>query len=116
MYFVTLVNDYFWTEYAPIDCVWDAWGGWTACSKTCGGGIQTKTRKKTKQEENGGRCSNRFTENKACGENECPGIFYIWCRILLLIKFMEYSLYDHLYISCFSDEGDNLCRSSKGGM
>ena len=56
-----------------VDCEWDDWiiG---ECSKTCGGGLMTKTRQVLVNEDNGGNAcvgSNSVTES--CNDNECPG-------------------------------------------
>ena len=55
----------------PQDCVlgdWDTWGG---CSKTCGGGTQTRVRKVAQKEANGGRCDNP-AQTQTCNTQGCP--------------------------------------------
>ena len=57
-----------------VPCVWDAWGDWSTCSKTCGGGDQTRTRI-IKQEEEflGAPCQGDKLETRSCASNQCPG-------------------------------------------
>jgi hemicentin len=67
----------------PIDSegFWDEFG---TCTKTCGGGSQTRAFKVTKPAAHGGKRSESEgkTENRVCGSNECPvtcsGEFSFW--------------------------------------
>ena len=57
-----------------VPCEWDEWGEWGTCSKTCGGGLETRTRKIKQREAFGGApCVGNTTESRPCAMNECPG-------------------------------------------
>ena len=56
-----------------VACVWGTWDTWATCSKTCGGGVQVRTRKVDTHEENGGAaCSGLSTEQQDCSTGTCP--------------------------------------------
>ena len=58
-----------------VPCEWDDWGEWGTCSKTCGGGLETRTRKIKQREAFGGApCTGNDTESRPCAMNECPGM------------------------------------------
>ena len=57
-----------------VPCVWDEWGKWSTCSKTCGGGDQTRTRMiKQKEEFLGAPCAGDMSETRSCAIDQCPG-------------------------------------------
>ena len=56
------------------NCKWSAWGAWGACSKTCGKGLQIRSRKVSKQAKYGGRCYGSHTTRRSCHGKYCPGI------------------------------------------
>ena len=56
-----------------IDCKWAEWSGWSDCSKTCAGGIETRYRRVLVQPENGGKeCKGNTTDIEECNTNDCP--------------------------------------------
>ena len=60
-----------------VNCVWGTWDTWATCSKTCGGGVQVRTRKVDTHEENGGTaCSGLSTEQQNCNTGTCPASNY----------------------------------------
>ena len=63
----------YWT--LTVDGGWSAYGAWSQCSVTCGGGNQSRSRTCTNPPPaHGGRqCSGKSTENRVCGTAECPG-------------------------------------------
>ena len=64
----------FWNVvFFPENCVWGPWSNWLSCSKTCGGGTETRSRTKTKTKQNGGNCSESGSESKTCNTQSCPG-------------------------------------------
>ena len=69
-----------------VDCVWAMWDMWAECSKTCGGGVQVRTRKVEKREENGGEiCNGLSTEQNKCNVESCPsGKFNSLCFMFSL--------------------------------
>lgn len=51
-----------------------SWSAWTACSKTCGGGTQSKTWTTTAPPTgNGAACPNPATVSQSCNTALCPG-------------------------------------------
>ena len=57
---------------STVNCQWGVWGEYSKCSKTCGGGKQSRTRSKTVVESNGGICSDLPTETITCNTQKCP--------------------------------------------
>ncbi|XP_075714192.1 ADAMTS-like protein 3 [Rhinoderma darwinii] len=47
---------------------WDAWGSWSDCSRTCGGGASYSLRRCL----NGRSCEGRNIRYRTCSNNECP--------------------------------------------
>ena len=50
------------------------WGSWDvgSCSKSCGGGKKTKTRRKTVTEKYNGKCEGSSNLEENCNEQHCP--------------------------------------------
>lgn len=55
----------------PVDCQVSAWSSYSACSTTCGGGTQTRTRTITVQSENGGASCPATTDSRQCNTQPC---------------------------------------------
>ena len=53
---------------------WSDWSGWGGCSKTCGSGTQTRTRRCDNPEPGpgGDQCSGSSTESRTCNTASCP--------------------------------------------
>ena len=58
-----------------MDGNWGAFGVWSTCSATCGGGSQSRSRScDDPSPANGGRpCSGSAVEQRGCGQQSCPG-------------------------------------------
>lgn len=59
----------------PCDdgCAYEDWMSWSACSKGCGGGVQTRVRKLNTTSSVGGlACPMHEDEEEACQEHACP--------------------------------------------
>ena len=55
-----------------MDCVWNDWSQFSECSKTCGGGIQSRTRDiKVLNSYDGVPCDGPTSETKLCSLEEC---------------------------------------------
>lgn len=55
------------------NCSVSGWGGWGACSTTCGSfGIQYRYRYKTLSEQCGGWCPYGLSQSQACNRRCCP--------------------------------------------
>ncbi|TRY92706.1 hypothetical protein DNTS_032936, partial [Danionella cerebrum] len=50
------------------DTGWDAWGSWSDCSRTCGGGASYSLRRCL----NGGNCEGRNIRYRTCSNTDCP--------------------------------------------
>ncbi len=60
------------THACPVNCAVSGWSTWSACSATCGGGKQTRTRSVTTQSANGGAACPATAEQRACNTQACP--------------------------------------------
>ena len=60
-------------HHFKVDCVWGEFGEWSACTKTCGGGIKAAKRIITQQSFGGGRnCTGEYQTIEYCNFDECP--------------------------------------------
>jgi len=60
-------------DACPVDCVWNEWTNWTKCSKSCGGGVTTRTRRELVLPLNGGQpCIGSVKQDDSCKEQHCP--------------------------------------------
>uniref|UniRef100_A0A3B5KU71 Uncharacterized protein n=1 Tax=Xiphophorus couchianus TaxID=32473 RepID=A0A3B5KU71_9TELE len=57
-----------------VDGAWSRWSDWTDCSKSCGGGIQSRRRlcDSPSPEGAGNYCEGLGTEVRACNTDHCP--------------------------------------------
>ena len=61
------------SQCCPVDCVWDSWSAYGACSVTCGGGHQIRNRSVAVQPSCGGlNCSGLFNQSQSCNSQCCP--------------------------------------------
>merc|ERR1712003_17258 len=62
------------TQKCPRDGGWSDWGKWSKCSKTCGGGTQTRKRscRKPAPAYGGKKCGGKDTESQKCNTQKCP--------------------------------------------
>ncbi|KAL8453703.1 hypothetical protein Emag_001748 [Eimeria magna] len=56
----------------PVDCHVTAWGEWTSCTVTCGGGQQQRQRSVVRHASNGGKECPTLLELQPCGTYPCP--------------------------------------------
>ena len=63
-----------------VNCKWSNWRSYSSCSKTCGGGTQSRSRSKTINEANGGSCPGSSTMTRDCNTQNCPSK-YLFCSI-----------------------------------
>lgn len=59
-------------EFIPRDCALTAWGNWTACTATCGGGSRSKLRRVRLEADSGGRpCEGDLRIQEECNGHPC---------------------------------------------
>jgi hypothetical protein len=56
----------------PVDCLVNDWSSWSACSKTCGTGYQTRARSISRADQHGGKICPTLTGTQTCKTNLCP--------------------------------------------
>jgi len=67
-----LANMQFMVATIPTDCEWGPWSEWSACTKTCSIGTQSRTRQVMAWQAFGGRpCAGSSVQPQLCGEGEC---------------------------------------------
>lgn len=61
---------------AKVDCKWDAWSVWSACSATCADGVRQRVREVSASPENDGALceAHAGTELEACNNGQCIGV------------------------------------------
>ncbi|KAI0214769.1 hypothetical protein LSAT2_000070 [Lamellibrachia satsuma] len=61
-------------QYDSVDGQWSSWSEWTACTKSCKGGVTTRNRTcDSPSPSNGGRtCEEAPVEEKVCNLHPCP--------------------------------------------
>ena len=60
------------TGPCPVHCDVSVWGSWTACTLTCGGGTQTRSRSVVTHADHGGYTCPSVQEVQSCNHAECP--------------------------------------------
>ncbi|XP_062579319.1 coadhesin-like [Saccostrea cucullata] len=62
------------THHCPIDGNWASWAAYRACTETCGGGIQTRSRTCTNPtpQHLGKACAGMSSHSRACNTHNCP--------------------------------------------
>ena len=65
--FINLVDN------GSVDGQWSDWGAWSACTKTCGGGQQTRTRQCNNPAPSGGGsdCTGDSQQTQDCNTDAC---------------------------------------------
>nr|XP_022344318.1 SCO-spondin-like isoform X5 [Crassostrea virginica] len=70
------------TQNCPIDGAWTSWGSYGACTVTCGGGTQTRSRSCSNPtpQYGGAACVGSTTSSQDCNTQNCPidGGFTNW--------------------------------------
>ena len=66
--------------FFPVDGSWGSWGGFTTCTKICGGGTKTRSRRcDNPSPANGGaNCVGSANDEQKCNENKCPGMMFLF--------------------------------------
>ena len=88
-----------------VDGMWSPWGEYDTCSKTCGGGSQTRRRTcDNPKPANGGKnCAGDSEETQSCNTQGCPGKSRKWFDFFYLnTKYISYTLLEHLTHTCYN--------------
>mmetsp|Transcript_87788 Transcript_87788/g.160640 ORF Transcript_87788/g.160640 Transcript_87788/m.160640 type:complete len:642 (-) Transcript_87788:114-2039(-) len=63
-----------------IDCKLSLWSEWSACTRSCEGGQQYRTRNVEQRSENGGAmCGGSVHDTQVCNTADCPGSVTVDC-------------------------------------
>jgi len=66
-----VVNNVMWKYPKPRDCIVSLYGGYSRCTKSCGGGTQQKSRKILYHPRRGGAGCPGLTVSRVCNTNPC---------------------------------------------
>ena len=55
----------------PRDCIVGPWGNWSSCTKSCGGGQETRSRKVLYPARFGGQACPTLVNKRLCNTNPC---------------------------------------------
>ena len=84
-----------------VDGGYSAWGSYGPCSKSCGGGVQSRSRTCTNPPPaHGGKdCSGlgESSSTRECSSQNCPGVC-IWWYTFNLLSFLFYLLFLNLFL------------------
>ena len=72
-----------------VDCIWNQWHEWEQCSKSCGGGITSRTRNIKQYAQLGGQeCVGDAFQTKECNKQDCPSksLSYLHFQVKLLSR------------------------------
>jgi seryl-tRNA synthetase len=58
-------------QHCPIDCSMGEWGGWSACSAKCGGGVIERVRDINRHSSHGGKPCMESQETQSCNPQAC---------------------------------------------
>jgi len=61
-----------------VDCLMGSWGDWSACSKNCGGGVQTRNRSIITPSNEGGNACGQTVDTRPCNTEPCPDCAFNW--------------------------------------
>lgn len=64
---------------SAVNCRVSGWTAWSSCTRSCGGGSTTRTRRKTSSASCGGSCPYNLVETKICNTHCCSvDCVYTW--------------------------------------
>ena len=61
------------TKKKIVSLCFSSWGTWSGCTKSCGGGIQTRSRSCSIDSSNYNDANRPLTEQQSCNNLNCPG-------------------------------------------
>jgi len=65
------------TQPCPVNCSWNQWSNWTACTVDCGTGLTNRSRTKNDEKFGGLPCEGNATMSDVCNTQPCP-IDCVW--------------------------------------
>ena len=65
-------NLHLFDSIVSVVCTWGPWGGWSSCSKTCGGGRRNRMRFLTRNSSRSCKGTSQ-TQTAICNTHRCPG-------------------------------------------
>jgi len=60
-------------QHCPVNCEMGEWGGWSACSAKCGGGVNERVRDIKTRSAHGGKPCLEASEAQTCNPQSCDG-------------------------------------------
>jgi hypothetical protein len=60
------------TDVCPVNCVVGEWSNWGTCTKSCGGGLQERTRSIITQPQGNGTSCPEVRQTRECNTDVCP--------------------------------------------
>ncbi|XP_065072088.1 uncharacterized protein LOC135696579 [Rhopilema esculentum] len=108
---------------------WTSWSHWTTCSKTCGGGMQKKTRVCTSLVDGVPKCPGTNIQKRVCNSQKCPewpafprnfsfrdhAVNVENMKCVLIYERADYDEWSH-YFFCSEGQRDTEMRWSDGGQ
>jgi len=91
------------THPCPVHGRWGAWGTYGACSKSCGGGVRSRSRQcnNPAPAHGGSQCSGASSESKTCNTHFCPDAPN--SKVLLASGGRKYQM-----VGCFNNDNNLL--------
>ena len=66
---------------SPVRCSWSRWSSWSRCSRSCEGGIKSRSKK---DHQGGEFCANNKIETNECNKKKCPGDLFFFFFLIFL--------------------------------
>lgn len=97
-------------------CSVSSWSSWSSCSRSCGGGRQTRSREVIANSKCGGGCPYSLGDYHYCNRSPCPGEGEAIYQHTVGVKWLFFTLktvYSFLFLNAEVSEG--IIRESRNG-
>jgi len=74
------------TAPPKVNCAVSGWSAWGSCSKSCGSGTQTRTRRIATPAKNGGAACPALSEQQSCNRQACPTSAPVLTKREIIVK------------------------------